>query len=107
MFKYLLLATMLLTSCASISGEWGPYKRVGVAQDKEIWHFCRKDLHGPDLHGKGVCYPAQECKFRRTILGNEKRKCRTKMLFCKWGDVTCLQDNNIFNNVILNKGVHL
>ena len=105
MLKYLMILCMVLTSCASISGEWGAYKRVGVAQSKEVWHFCRKDLHGPELHGTGVCYPAQECRFRKTILGNEKRECRTKMLVCKWGDVTCLQDHNIFNNVILNKGV--
>lgn len=106
MFKYLIILIMVLTSCSSISGEWGPYKRVGVAQVKEVWHFCRRDLHGEALHGKGVCYPAQECKFRKTILGNERKECRTKMLFCKWGDLTCLHDNNIFYNVILNKGVH-
>ena len=106
MIKYFFLITVLFSSCASISGEWGPYKRVGVSQEKEIWHFCRKDLHGPDLHGQGHCYASQECRFKKTIFRNTKKECRTKILICKWGDIQCLHEHNIFNNEILNKGVH-
>lgn len=98
------MAVLLLTSCSSISGEWSPYKRAGVAQEKMVWKFCNKELHGEEFARKGMCYVAQECSYKTTILRNKKKKCRNKMIFCKWGDIQCLQDNNIFNNDIVHKG---
>ena len=107
MSKLLLITVLLLTSCASISGEWGNWKRAGVAQEKMEWKFCRADLHGQEFHHKGICYMAQQCRYRTTILRNTKSECRNKLIFCGWGDVQCLNDNDIFNNIIINKGARL
>ena len=69
-----------------------------------IWKFCKEDLHGPEVHQKGMCYIAQECRYRKSIFGNTKSECRDSLKFCAWGDVPCMLNNNIFNSDIVHKG---
>lgn len=102
----ILAILLFVSSCASSAErDWGEWQRVGVSQAEEEWHFCQKELDGPEYHEKGHCYQAQECRYRRTIFNNKKSQCRNKVLFCKWGDVQCLYQNNLFNKVIKNSEV--
>lgn len=95
---------MLLSSCSTLSGDWGEWKIVDVAQDKRQWKFCRAELHGDNYHHKGICYVSQECRYRRTIFRNVKSQCRNKMLFCPWGDVNCMVKYDLLDNIIIEKG---
>lgn len=102
MFKLLLVLTFL-TSCVSMSADWSSWKVEDVAYDKRIWRFCSREKDGEELHRKGFCYVSQECRTRKTILGNEKSECRQLPLFCAWGDIECMDRYNIFNKVIVHK----
>lgn len=107
MNKLILILLLLVTSCSTFSRDnWGPWKITSVPLNEKVWKFCRAELHGPVYDRKGHCYIDQECRFRETIFGNEKKECRPKTLFCKWGDVQCLERYNIFFNNIINEGVN-
>lgn len=93
----------LMYSCASISGEWGQWKVIDVAQEKQIWRLCEQGKDGIDKHHKGFCYISQECRKRETILGNERIECRNAPLFCTWGDIDCYLKNGIFNKQLTPK----
>ena len=101
MYKIILLS-FFLASCASTAREWGPWKRCGVAQEKMTWDFCQERLHGNQYHQKGMCYPALECRERRTIFNNPKIEERSIMLFCAWGDIECMNKHGLFQKVISN-----
>ena len=103
MLKILMAIMLLCTSCASMSGDWGPWKITDVSTDKQVWRFCSLDLDGPELARKGFCYISQECRFRKTIFGNEKSECRQAPLFCAWSDMECVDRYGILNKVIVNK----
>lgn len=107
MFKLILLAlAMLLTSCASMSGEYGPWYRVDVATDKREWRFCTEDYDGAQYAMKGLCYSYQECRDYKTIFGNvreEKRQCKKITDHCAWGDLTCMGKHRLWQMKILNK----
>jgi|VirMetMinimDraft_7_1064189.scaffolds.fasta_scaffold08663_3 hypothetical protein len=105
MVKILLLSTILFTSCATFSKDWGEWQRDGIQEKQMDWHFCQAELDGPDFHHKGICYVAQECRHRKTILGNSKSECRNKVLFCAWGDVECMLSNRLLSRSITNKGL--
>ena len=105
MAKIYLLSVLLLVSCASFSKDWGPWQRAGIAEKEMDWHFCQEELDGPDYHHKGICYVAQECRYRKTVFGNTRSECRNKILFCSWGDIECMQNNRLFGRVITNKGM--
>lgn len=103
MFKIILGFTLIMTSCASMSEDWGPWKLAGVSIDDRAWRFCSTDLDGAALNRKGMCYISLECRTRKTIFGNEKKECRNAPLFCAWGDIACMDSYNIFNKIIVNK----
>jgi len=105
MLKLSFILMFLVSSCASFSGEWSDWRTVSVPSNEKAWHFCREELHGPELNEKGMCYVDQECRYRRTIFGKKKSECRNKNLFCKWGDIQCMRKYNIFFNKIINEGV--
>jgi hypothetical protein len=96
MSKIFFLLMILLTSCASAARDWSDWYRCGIEDKGMKWNLCREDLHGPKYHHKGLCYPALECRHRKTILGNERREERAVMLFCEWGDIDCNYSYNHF-----------
>lgn len=92
-----------LYSCASISADWGPWQMEDVQSKERVWRFCKEELDGPEFHNKGICYISEECRTKRTILGNDKKECRKLPLFCEWGNVDCLVKYGINNMTISNK----
>lgn len=94
---------IFMTACASMSSDWGAWKVKDVATEKQDWRFCSLDKDGAEKAKQGMCYISQECHYRKTILGNEKEECRQAPLFCKWGDIECMDRYNIFNKIIVNK----
>lgn len=101
--RFLILSLILIFSaCSSTAKDWGPWTRCGVAQDLMVWDFCNERLHGVSYHHRGLCYPALECRERKTILGNIRKEQRAIMLFCEWGDIQCMYSNGLFNKVIKN-----
>jgi hypothetical protein len=103
MNKLLITSLLFLVSCASFSGEWGPWKMIDVAQNKREWKFCTAELYGESVHHKGICYDSQECRYRKTLFGRTKSECRDKLLFCEWGDIDCLIRYDILDNIIIEK----
>lgn len=91
---------LLLASCASSAGDWGPWKMTDVSMEKRDWRFCRADKDGETYHRKGFCYQSQECRFKKTIFGNDKSECRALLLHCSWGDVECMDKYDIFSRSI-------
>lgn len=86
--KYLLLMVML-TSCAS------SWKRVPVSNEEMVWRSCSENLDGPNVHRKGWCYQATECKDQ--FIG---KKCRNVPLFCAHGDNECFDKWGLHNKVL-------
>ena len=105
MIKSILVLILLFTSCSSMSRSWGEWKVASVPLNEKTWNFCREERDGPELHGKGICFQDQECRYKKTLIGRTKSECRNKVLFCKWGDIPCLKKYNIFFNTIVNEGV--
>lgn len=105
MNRLLLIVILLVSSCASFSSNWSEWREEGVALNKKIWHNCRTRLDGPELNEKGQCYQDLECRYKKRFLLKKKKQCRNKVLFCKWGDISCLRKYNIFFSEIINKGV--
>lgn len=95
--------SFILSSCAH-SKDWGPWVVKNVPSENQEWRRCTKLLDGEERHHKGECYTLQECRTRKTILGNERKECRPYRLFCGWGDIECMYKHNTFNSVIINKG---
>ena len=105
MFKYLLPIVLAVTySCASTSAEWSSWKIKTAPQEKQIWNFCDARFDGPELHRKGMCWIAKECRTRNPWYSGVKTQCRRLQLFCAWGDLECMDINGIFNKVIIDKG---
>jgi len=102
MFKVLILS-LFLYSCASMSSDWSPWQMDDVDTMSREWHFCNEELDGPELHQKGICYQSEECRTRRTIFGNKKKECRRLPLFCAHGDIECLNKYGINVMTISNK----
>lgn len=103
MIKLTMLLLLLLASCSTMSGEWSAWKITDVAQNKRQWKFCTQELHGNEYHHKGLCYDSQECRHRKTLFGRKKSECRDTMLFCTWGDITCMVKFDLLDNVIIDK----
>lgn len=103
MGKILILTSLFLVSCSTLSRDWSAWKITDVAENKREWKFCKGDLHGEEFHLKGMCYDSQECRFRKTIFGQEKTECRDKMLYCKWADIECMIKYDLLDNIIINK----
>lgn len=104
MMKYILfLVAITIYSCASTSAEWSAWKISTEAQSDQEWRFCSANLDGPELHRKGMCWEARECRTKNPWYSGEKVQCRDLPLHCKWGDVECMDKNGIFNKVIVDK----
>ena len=104
MFKWIypvLLA--FLYSCASISGEWGPWSIEDVPTKEREWRFCKEELDGPGFHPDDRCYQSEECRRKKVLFGGEKKECRKATLSCKHGDVECLNKYGILDMTISNK----
>lgn len=99
----LILLFAISYSCASTSAEWSAWKPFTEAQEDQDWRFCNASKDGPELHRKGMCWQAQECRTKNPWYSGEKKECRRMTLFCKWGDVDCMDINGIFNKVIVDK----
>lgn len=99
----LMLSLSSLTSCAS-AGDWGAWSMKDVKPQEREWRICNKEFDGENLHMKGFCYIAKECRTRKTaIFKNEKEECRNLPLHCKWGDLTCLMENNMPSMTLKNR----
>lgn len=95
--------SFILVSCASNGGDWGPWRTTDVSSDNRDWRWCKSDKDGEVYDKKGMCYWSQECRFRKTIFGNEKSECRPVLLHCAWGDISCMDKYDIFSKIITSK----
>lgn len=101
MLKVLLFSVFLLSSCASASGEWSPWSEKTIRLEERYWRFCSERFDGQEFADKGICFIAQECRERKTILNNIKSECRNKQLFCVWGDIECMMKYKILDKKII------
>ena len=103
MFKLLsLLLSLCLYSCASVSADWTSWTMSDVPSEERAWRWCSEELDGPVLAGKGWCWQAEECRTKRSILGNDKKECRDLTLHCAHGDVQCFLKYG-YNNMTIRK----
>lgn len=87
----ILLLAIISVSCASKS-----WKVKDVSLENRDWRFCSMDKDGPEKHREGFCYISQECRKRFLL----KEECRTLPLFCKWGDIACMDSYKLFDKKI-------
>ena len=82
-----ILLLIFIQSCSTQAKYKWYYK--DVAPNKRVWRWCDQFKDGSDAHNKGICYISQRCRKRFLA----RPKCESVSMFCKHGDVKCLERN--------------
>ena len=88
-----LTVILLISSCATMSSAW---VEESPAKENRSWRFCSKELDGIELDKKGFCYITKEC--RKKLWWYD---CRKKQYYCAWGDIDCMQVNDLLGRKIV------
>lgn len=87
------IVSLSLVGCAG-AARW---KHAGVSPEKRTWRNCSTVYDGPAKADKGICYIDREWKW---VVWGIKKKYRAKNLYCAWGDMNCIRDNQVKKIII-------